>query len=100
MPEVADRTPEDRNRGAQIGVHPDAEGNLTLKPDDALRGLGDLLEVGADGNPAGWKLWRPDVPDGWNAYLGYSPDKMCRQNSYPLGRERPSFLVSQPVAEC
>src|SRR5215207_4661674 len=64
-----------------------------------MEGQGNFVEEDADGNPAGWELVEPPVPDARNVYGGAAPNTVTRQNTAPLGLERSSYLVNHPLVD-
>lgn len=91
--------PHNRGKGILVGTHPRANGELILTPDDIMEGQGNFAIVDADGNPDGWVLVDPPVPDARNVYGGTSAADVTRQNSAPLSLDRSSYLVNHPLVD-
>lgn len=99
MAEVTHKTPADRAEALMVGVHPRRDGELVLTPEDLMEGRGNFANVDAEGNPEGFVLVEPPIPDSRNVYGGTSPDALTKQNAAPLGLERSSYVVNHPLVK-
>lgn len=97
MPVTGVFTPADWYRGVlDQSVSFDLEGRLFLTPEDLIEN-GDFTKFSSAGDPLHWLVDGPGEPDGWNVYVGKTPNNMTKQNSTPLPMSRSSFVVSQPL---
>lgn len=104
MPEIFPRSDADRAQQLYINTRSRKGGQATLLPDDLLEGGGDLLEIDSEGQPIGadgtpvLTLVRPDIADGWHAYLGTAAEGVngpTKQTSSELPINRNSFMANQ-----
>ena len=100
MPFLSDSTAMSRLLGQLTNMHPRENGDLINTPWDVLEGRGEFsADADGDGNPDGWTLGQPEIPDGRYVYVGLTADSCTRQTHRPLDHDQPSHVVDYEIVD-
>ncbi len=100
MPFLSDATAVSRLLGQLTNMHPRESGDLILTPWDLLEGRGEFLDdTDGDGNPDGWVLGQPEIPDGRHVYAGLTADSCTRQTHRELDHDQPSHVIDYELED-